>query len=137
MVPDMNTLGVPVRYDPQAKMISDSRGLWRWKKIVVGPMFWINFDEREKQAILLHEAGHCKMFHLEKRILRLPLMLVRPSFVASYCRAQEFAADQFAAGCGYAQDLARALSKIRAGGGPLHPDLPTRIARLLAWRSKE
>ena len=132
----MNCLGFPVAYNPRSKSISDSRGLWPFKRIVVGPFFSI-FGDREKQAILLHEAGHCKMFHLEKRVVRAFTSIFRPSLLSEYCRAQEFAADQFAAGCGYALDLASALSRIKSSGGPLHPDLSIRISRLLAWRSKE
>lgn len=131
----MNLFGIPVRFDPDAKIISDSRGLWPFKRIVVGPPFF-NFAEREKQAILLHEAGHCKMFHLEKRIARLWLLLWRPALLARYCEAQEYAADQYAAECGYGLDLARAFSRF-TGESDLHPGRHDRIARLLAWRSKE
>ena len=131
----MNCLGIPIRYDPSAKMISDSRGLWPFKKIVVGPALRA-FPEREQQAILLHEVGHCKMFHLEKRLLRVVTSLFRPRLIAAYCQAQEFAADQFAAGCGYGMELASAFTRIKSNGDPLHPRLDARIARLIAWHSK-
>lgn len=129
----MKCLGVTVHYRQKEKMISDSRGLWPFKRICIGPEFF-RFTERERQAILLHEVGHCKMFHLEKRILNA---ILRPHLIASYCQAQEYAADQFAAGCGYAEDLASAFGRLHSTGDPMHPRREDRIKRLLAWRSKE
>lgn len=127
----MNCMGIPVRYDPNAKIISDSRGIWPFKRIMIGPTFF-NFDEREKQAILLHEAGHCLLFHLEKRIAHLWLLLWSPADLARYCEAQEYQADRFVSECRYGVDLARAFSKISEDGGALHPGTHSRIARLLA-----
>lgn len=132
----MNCLGIPVHYDEDFKFISDSRGLWPFKRIVVGPLIRA-FPEREQQAILLHEVGHCKMFHLEKRILRVFTALFRPSLITAYCRAQEFAADQFVAGCGYGPDLARAFTRLKPSGDLWHPSRDARVERLLQWRSKE
>lgn len=131
----MKCLGVPVIYKPALKAISESRGLWPFKRIVVGPTLRA-FPEREQQAILLHEVGHCKMFHLEKRILQAFTALFRPSLILAYCHAQEFAADEFVAGCGYGMDLARAFSRINPTDSPWHPRRDHRIARLIAWHSK-
>lgn len=131
----MNCLGIEVRYDENMKFISESRGLWPFKKIVVGPLLR-SFPEREQQAILLHEVGHCKMFHLEKRILRIFTAFFRPKLIIAYCQAQELAADQFAAGCGYALDLAHAFSRLKPVPDRWHPPRDTRISRLLAWHSK-
>lgn len=131
----MNCLGVPIRYDPSLKFVSDSRGLWPFKRIVVGPMLRA-FPEREQQAILLHEVGHCKMFHLEKRIARLFTALFRPKLIVSYCQAQEFAADEFVAGCGYGLDLARAFYRLTPSPSMWHPPRDQRISRLIAWHSK-
>lgn len=127
--PPPECLGIPVRYQPTFKGISDSRGLWRWKKIVIGPAFTA-FPAREQAAILLHEAGHCKLFHLEKRIARLWLLLWRPSRLSAYCAQQEFEADRFAAGCGYGADLARAFSRLAVSDSILHPPIALRIERL-------
>lgn len=146
----MNCLGIPVVYDPDLKVIhrsrglkrvvvgiSESRGLWPFKRIIVGPGLRA-FPEREQAAILLHEAGHCKMFHLEKRILRAFTAFFRPSLILAYCRAQELSADEFAARCGYALDLARVFERLSTyEGGIWHPSANDRIARLLAWHSKE
>lgn len=111
-------------------LISDSRGLLRWKKIVVGPEF-LQFPPREQQAILLHEVGHCKLRHLEKRLLAL-WRIFSPRRLAELCIRQEFEADRFAHGCGYGPDLARAFQRVRASDSPLHPPIAERIARLLS-----
>jgi Zn-dependent protease with chaperone function len=120
-----------VLYDPELKNISDSRGIWRWKKIVVGPSF-LRLDEREAGAVLLHEAGHCKLRHLEKRLTMLWLVLVSPKRLLRICLEQEYEADRFAAKCGYGNDLIRLFNRMSAQSpGPFHPELGSRIARLM------
>lgn len=153
MLAQSNCLGIPVRYDPSTKAIVDSRGLWRWQEIVIGPTF-LQLPPREQGAFLLHEAGHCKLGHVRKLawfIIRNPRRLaifvwlglcadnqdgffasvasVLPE-IAAYRKAQEFQADRFAAECGYGPDLARAFSRIRSEGGPFHPHPAERISRL-------
>lgn len=153
-----NCLGVPVRYDPQQRRLVDSRGVWRWKEIVVGPSFF-QFPPREQQALLLHEVGHCRLNHVARLlwyIVRSPLrawsfascglrcasqgladiqffeaVAVAMPELAAYRMAQEFEADRFAAGCGYGHDLARAFGRISSEGGPFHPHPSQRIARLV------
>lgn len=122
-------LGIPVRYDPKFKGISDSRGLGRRKIIVVGPVF-TRFPPKEQAAILLHEAGHCRLRHLEKRIARLWMILWSPRRLAALCVAQELEADRFAAAHGHGPDLARAFARLGSVDTPLHPPLAIRIARL-------
>lgn len=123
-------LGIEVRFDPKARVVSDSRGLWRWKKIVVGPDF-LRLPPAEQQAILVHEVGHCKMRHLEKRIASLWLLLWSPTRLIQLCHEQEFQADRYAAGCGYGSALAQALGRFHStGSGFWHPALAERIARL-------
>lgn len=122
-------LGIPVRYDPRMARLSDSRGLGPWKRITVGPA-WLALTDREKGAILLHEAGHVKLRHLEKRIARLWLLLWRPSRLAEYCRAQEHEADAYAALCGYGLELAMIFSRMHGPDSPLHPGAAERIRRL-------
>lgn len=119
-------LGIPVRFDPNQKTICESRGLGFLKKVFVGPAF-LAFPPREQQALLLHEVGHCKLRHLEKRIVAL----LTPWRTARVCREQEFEADRFAAGCGYGADLARAFLRIQAVPDPLHPPKEERIRRLI------
>lgn len=121
--------GVRVRYDPQFIGISDSRGIWPLKRIFIGPTF-LNFPPREQMALLLHEVGHCKLYHLEKRIARLWLLL-RPKLLFAFCIEQEYEADRFVWRCGYAVELAQAFTRIRVVNSPLHPPVAERIARLL------
>ena len=122
-------LGIPVRFDAKYTGILDSRGLWRWKKIFVGPAF-LAFPPREQQALLLHEVGHCKLKHLEKRLRSLWLLFWRPRALAVLCRAQELEADRFAAACGYGAELAEAFRRMKHVDSPLHPHISERIARL-------
>ncbi len=131
MTPDC--LGIQVHYRPRFKGISDSRGVWRWKKIIVGTVF-TQFPMREQAAILLHEAGHCKLFHVEKRILNLWRLFWRPASLVNLCIQQEFEADRFAAGCGYGPDLARAFCRISNEKSLLHPPLEERVDRLIHYQ---
>lgn len=123
-------LGIPVRYDPDLKVICDSRGILLWKEIVVGPML-MSFPPREQQAFVLHEAGHCKLNHVEKRFLSL-WKIFRPKALVELCHAQEYEADRFVRGCGYGADLARAFSRITPAKDPLHPPLAERISALVS-----
>lgn len=124
----MKILGIPIHYDEKARIISDSRGLWPFKRIVVGPAFW-RFGPREMQAILLHEVAHCKLFHLERRLLRA---IFFPGSIKEFCFAQEFQADNFVALTGYGKDLASVFSKVKQTEQILHPPTAERIERLLA-----
>lgn len=154
----MNCMGVPVLYDPEMQSVSvtldrsrwwcpwrfakfpgivETRGIFRWKRIVVGKAF-LAFPEREQQAILLHEVGHVKLNHVERRLLRAWQIVFLPFAFSRLCIAQEFQADLYAAGCGYGIDLASALSRIRTDArASLHPAVAERVARLAVWRSKE
>lgn len=127
-------LGIRVRYKPEFKGISDSRGVWRWKSIVVGPVFTA-FPSREQAAILLHEVGHCKLRHLEKRLARVWWLFWKPRKLAAYCAGQEFEADRYAAALGYGPDLARAFARLRSVDTPLHPPVAERINRLSSFHS--
>lgn len=131
-------LGIPVCYDPkpvywwgERKPIVDSQGISGFKKIVVRPDFFA-FPPREQMAFLLHEAAHCKLFHIEKRILRL---IFWPLGLFGYCREQEFMADRFVKELGYGADLARAFSRFPDCQGHLYPSLAQRIERLSGTNS--
>lgn len=121
--------GVPVSYDPGLKNISDSRGIWPFKKIVVGPQF-LQLSPGEQGAVLLHEVGHCQLYHLEKRIAMMWLVLVSPKRLLRLCLAQEYEADAYAAKEGFAPYLASVFSRLQDAEGVLHPDLALRIERL-------
>lgn len=128
----MKCLGIPVYLDPNGAMISDSRGVWPFKRIVLGRSFQL-FDPEEKKAIILHEVAHCKLFHLERRILRA---IFAPWGLVKCCHEQEFQADFFVGLLGHGPDLARAFAKLQSVSDPLHPPTSERIKRLLAWPSK-
>ena len=124
--------GIPVIFDSELKVVSQSRGIWPWKRIFLGPSF-AEFPSREQAAILLHAVGHCKMRHLEKRIAGSWRVLFGGSALVRLCVAQEYEADAFAANCGYAVELAKAFSRMELAGshgGGLHPGTRNRIERL-------
>jgi hypothetical protein len=128
-------LGVPVEFDEKMRdVVSEARGLWRWKKIVIGPSVRI-FSPAELEAILLHEVGHCKARHLERRIAALWLLFFNPKRLRRLCVEQEFEADSFVAMCGKGPALASAFMRLQAHGresssSALHPSLEERIKRL-------
>lgn len=122
-------LGIPVEYVPDLRVISETTGVGPWKRILVGNAFF-DLEPRLQGAILLHEAGHAKLRHLEKRIWFAIRNFWRPMAIGSYCRNQEFEADQFAANCGYGRDLALVFARVDAPAGPYHPNRLERIARL-------
>lgn len=122
-------LGIPVRYDRKFREVSETRGLWPWKKIIVGDAF-VALEERARAAILLHEAAHAKLFHLEKRIAFAITNFWRPSGIGRYCQQQELQADAFATECGYGRDLALVFSRLKDSGGTFHPSAKERIDRI-------
>ena len=152
-LPDI--LGIPVWFDDAFEGISDSRGFLWWKGIFVGQS-WTRLTRREQGAVLLHEAGHVKLWHAEKRILPSLRMhffnlrkiaaivrakneaqvrsmwgeLLKDSGVAALAREQEFEADRFCAGCGYGSDLAMAFSRMQTESDPMHPPTEERLLRL-------
>jgi Zn-dependent protease with chaperone function len=119
-----------VYYDAGLKNLSVSRGMFAWHWIVVGPEFRF-LNEREKGAVLLHEAAHCRLQHRLKRILWTWLVFVSPRKLLEICQEQEYEADRFAAGCGYRDDLVSVFQKLREeADAPYHPSLASRIERL-------
>lgn len=125
-------LDIPLVYDDRLALISDSRGVWPFKRIVVGPAF-NRLTPREQQAVVLHEAGHCKLYHLEKRLVMLWLAAFSPRRLIAMCHEQEYAADRFAAAAGYGLDLVSLFNKMREAEQEVsfHPPLASRIERLM------
>lgn len=119
-------LGIPVRYDENLKSICESRGVFRWKEIVVGPDF-ARFPAGEQAALLTHEAGHCKRFHVERRLLAL----LTPWRLKRLCIEQEFEADRFARAMGFGPLLASAFARLAPAKQVLHPPRHERIMRLI------
>ncbi len=103
--------GIPVEVDIHHHFVAQAHGFWPFKKIMLGAS-WFNLDSAEKQAVLLHEVGHCKRFHMEKRLLFFPLLLFDFDKVERMAREQEHEADEFAARAGYGLELLSAIKKI-------------------------
>lgn len=84
-------MGVPVAYDARMVIISDSGGFLWWKKIAVGPGF-LELTERQRGAVLLHEVGHCKLWHSERILLHTILRprLLWAIIAASFAAARKF-----------------------------------------------
>lgn len=121
-------LGIRVIYDPAMEIVSDSRGLLRWKRIYVGPSFF-KLRPEESSAVLAHEAGHCHLKHLEKRLLRL-WMLAFPSRMLALIHEHEYEADAFAARAGFGAQLRAFFARLPPSTNILHPPLQSRIERL-------
>lgn len=121
-------LGIPIEFDINSKLMADSRRVWPWKKIVLGQS-WFRLPNREREAVLLHEAGHCKLFHLEKRIAAIPLLFLRPAFATEIAMRHELEADRFAAERGFAVELLSVLRKL-GHGGQFYPSFDERAAAL-------
>ena len=123
-------LGIRIVIDRQMTRIADSRGVWPFKRIAVG-LRWFALPDKERSAVLYHEAGHCKLFHLEKRILMLIGLFVRPALVREWAQAQELEADEFAAKHGYGVELLRVIERFRGeSDGMFYPSFEERAQRL-------
>lgn len=126
LMPGETFLGVPLVYRPKVGM-AQAIGLFRWKRIAVGDM-WFNLDRHQQQAVLLHEYAHCKMFHMEQRLLVVPMFWT--AWARSRAREHEFAADLFAAKRGYGLEFVQFLRKYGTKS-EFHPDPDERAARIL------
>jgi Zn-dependent protease with chaperone function len=124
-------LGIPVVHVPGLPVTAETSGIGPWAKILVGEGIF-RLEPRVAGAVLLHEAGHIKLGHLRKRVVFALLNFWRPMAIGHYCREQEFEADRFAAGCGYARELALYFMIVNAVSGPYHPPRSERVLRLAA-----
>src|ERR1700690_4011858 len=73
--------GIPVVFSPYHRGVCDARGFMYWKRIMIGPLF-NQFDGRIQTALLLHEARHCLMWHLEQRVFLLCLIFAPILFLS-------------------------------------------------------
>lgn len=122
-------LGVPVHTTDEPEVVAHSRGIWPWKKIVVGPL-WHKLNLAEQTAVLLHEFGHVKMFHVEQRIALIPLLWTR--WVKNIVSEQEFRCDEYAAACGFGVEMVRVIRRIHGDdAADWHPHPGARIVRLM------
>lgn len=95
--------------------VAEATGLFTRKRIIVG-LRWYALPVEERVAVLYHEAWHCLAWHMEKRILMLPLLLLFPGFVTRICQRQELDCDRFAAEKGAGPQLRSYLARF--------PDIP-------------
>ena len=128
LAPQLSMFGIPVRYDPDTEHVACARGLWPWKKIIVGEQ-WFHLTHHEQIAILLHEVKHCLGFHLEIRLLLLPLW--RWGMVERLTHRQELAADAFTVRYGFGPALLSFLSRPQRSGGVYYPTFDDRRAHLM------
>ena len=111
--------------------VCELRGMGPWKRVFLGDLS-LQLPMRFLRAMIMHEIGHAKHLHNEKRLLALWQIVLAPAAFMRCCIAQEFEADRYAALHGYGSDLAAFLSFVNSPKGALHPSSEERIARLLA-----
>lgn len=120
-------LGFRVYYDELCPLPAHVIGLWRWKRIIVGPKFWaLSFIEQ--RAVLFHEAKHAITFDLDKRLLNV--FFYRTKRGERLVAEQEFAADRFAAECGHGIGMVRFLHRCCGVKQAYGPSAEERLERL-------
>lgn len=126
-----SVLGIKVKLDPSIPGLAKARGIWPFRRIYIGQR-WYMLTDRQQMAVLMHEAGHCKMFHLEKRVAMRWLSPIRSSWVLKICMEQEFEADEFAAQQGYGLALIEILNELDLVTTPSNSSFGERASRILA-----
>ena len=131
----MNVLGIPVYFNPATDEMAYATGVWPFKRIVIGPR-WLTLDTGERMGVLMHEAKHCLAFHLEIRLLLLPVSWM--NWVLRLCHQQELDADAFAVEQGYGRDLLRLVTRFREGNEyyPSFDDRYNNMIELIGRREK-
>lgn len=108
-------------------------GIWPRKRIVVGKDFY-KLEENQMIAVLMHEVGHCKNFHLEERLIIFALTfwiaMISKKFWYLYIAhpmaiEQEMEADNFVAKRGMGRYMISVLNQ-SPDGGDFHPDFLSR-----------
>lgn len=124
----MKVLGIPVITDPTFRGHARAAGVWPFKRIVVGPAL-ATLPTAEREAVLMHEAHHCRAFHLEARLLMLPLVLVA-HFVMRVCRRQELTADRHAVRRGLGEHMRNYLARHDHPESHFYPSTAERVAEI-------
>ena len=122
--------GFQVRHDPTVTTIAEARGLFKWRYIAVS-VRWFLLWPRERTAVVMHEIGHFRHYHLAKRLAVVPLFWTK--WASRLAAEQELEADLHAARAGYANELIAVLMQ-HCKDGDLYPQLNQRVARLKAAR---
>jgi Zn-dependent protease with chaperone function len=123
----MKVTGYRVEFDPDLRLYAEARGLWPFKRIVVGRL-WYALPDHERQAVLMHEVGHCRRAHMEIRaFLLVPLAAPKviwqalcgleelrpPEFIRRIACNQEIEADAYAARAGFGYAMMAHLDRVR------------------------
>lgn len=124
---DYSIEGVLVTQTPMAR----ARGFWPLKWIEVSESFF-QLDAREQKAVLLHEVGHCRYLHMEKRMLMLPFFWT--DWVRRSAIKQELEADAYVKDMDYGDDMVRYLRRHlkNRDSGHFYPSILLRIDALEA-----
>jgi hypothetical protein len=120
--------GFPVFYDRACDTIAAARGVLWNRHIVVGTS-WFYLSPEEQQAVLWHEVGHLKHFHLLRRLLWVPLFWSRIAHRVGV--KHELQADAAAARAGFGEGMLRFISRHHNGHpADFYPDLGVRVQHL-------
>lgn len=128
----MKILGIPVVLEPSCAEVARARGFWPAKRIEVGPA-WYALPPEERVAVLYHEAHHCRAFHLEARLLLLPLVFLA-YVVMTISRRQEIAADRRAIAHGWGEPMARYLRRANQPESHFYPSSSERVAEIRRYQ---
>lgn len=111
---------------------AETAGFLFWKHIRTGAALE-SLPEDEAHAIVMHEIGHIRHWHVEKRLIWIlsGRALWNPEAFFALCARQELEADDYAAAHGYGLALASFLSKLPDALQDGYPPVHERIARLL------
>lgn len=111
--------------------IARTVGFFRWKSIQCGKGF-NGLNERQQQAILLHEFGHCDLGHMEQRLWwAITFRWLDMDWLKAACHKQEFEADEFSAKRGCKIPLMGFLTLCEEGDDSMwHPTIEERLSRL-------
>lgn len=126
--PNQKFMGYPLRHTPGADLYAEAHGVWKWKWIEVGDP-WFRLSGAQQQAVLLHEVGHLRHFHLEKRLALLPIFW--SGIARRVAQQQEMQADEFAAQHGYGLALGMFLGQNHRGDGEFYPRIQERLTNIL------
>lgn len=110
--------------------IANAVWLGPWSMIVIGRYF-DRLSPLEQAATLAHERGHLAKGHTRARIVWLAKCRWLHSSFATFTRAQEFEADDYAVARGHAAGLIKLLARAyEVDPSPHYPSPQERIARI-------
>ncbi len=128
-----SVFGIPVFFATNCGRVAQATGFWPFRKKILVGLQWFYLSPEEQYAVLLHEVGHCKAFHMEKRILYIPLVIF-PSLLKALCRQQELEADEFVVKNGHGEAFSKALDRMKKinfnEDYGLYPTIEERISRI-------